>query len=533
MSEQTVYIVRDRDTLGSIAKANDASVLELVSLNRIADPDRIAVGQRLILPAKSAVANVEAEVAEWGALQVRFVDAINRDISGLAVTIDNGVCKPFEMITDGAGLLPAFAVHPDDPPVKISVERAAGGTKEVARIQPTSASQMATLISPKVLVSANLRRHEGPPTPKAIPPQPRPLGQETGTRSPNGHPVHEIAVECPNPQNLKLVANYHLRDFIIAAAKRGNMAPQAIAAIINAEAGTVPKREITETVMDLATGKPKLGKNGKPMIKKRVDPTWRPGEWNALAAANTSSARGLTQFLDGTWIDVAMTEGTHLNARVRKEGWLTTTTIQEQRIKRVKEGKKTVKVVENVPKIVPAFKTSADEFVTAAKGRTLAATLCRSPHITGRATAKGENLQKLLDLRFEPEYAIHAAVDYGMQNVKRLIDAGYNINALNDGDKARVFYMAHHLGFSDAVAFIEETISETRAQLLLEAQVGATSAKKDWAEKNGDEYTLAHRAWLEKFEKDKIKPTEYYCDPSTAIEPRPLLAITASLKKKS
>jgi hypothetical protein len=341
-----------------------------------------------------------------------------------------------------------------------------------------------------------------------------------------------VALECPNPQNLKLGANFELRDFIIAAGERGNMAPQAIAAIINAEAGTVPVRYITDPVMDLATGKPRVGKNGQPLINKRIDPTWRSGEWNTRAASNKSSARGLTQFLDGTWIDVALTEGTHLNARVRKEGWLTTATVQEQRVKRVKEGKKFVKVLESVPKTLLAFKTSTDEVVTAAKGRTLAATLSGKPYITGPATAKGDNLQNLLDLRFEPEYAIHAAVDYGMQNVKRLIAAGYDINALNDADRARIFYMAHHLGFGDAVAFIEETISETRAQMLLEAQVPTESAKQ-WAKKNEEKYTLGHRAWLDDFEKNKVEPSMFFCDPSAEVKPRSLLAITESLRKKS
>jgi LysM repeat protein len=160
---KTFHVVQDGDTLGTIAKAHNTSVVELVKLNRIANPDRIATGQRLALPPAPTKGDVEPDDEEWGVLQLRFVDAINRDISGLAVTVDNGMCKPFDMVTDAMGLLPAFAVHPDHPPVKISVARAAGGTKEVARIQPTRASQMATLVSPKVLVSANLRRHEGPP----------------------------------------------------------------------------------------------------------------------------------------------------------------------------------------------------------------------------------------------------------------------------------------------------------------------------------------------------------------------------------
>lgn len=530
------YTVRPNDTLGAIANANQTSVLELTQLNRIADPDKISVGQRLMLPTRStadAVTDKEKLADDgWGSIQLRFVDALNREIAGLRVLIDNGVQAALELVTDAAGLLPPVAVHPLDPPVKVNVERAAGGTKQVAEIKPANTSQLVTLASPKVKVSGSLRRHEGPPTPKEVPAKPKPLGQETNTRSSNGHPVHEIALECPNPQNLRLLANFSLRDFIIAAAQRGKMTPQAIAAIINAEAGTIPKRYVVRPILDLSTQKPRVGKDGKVLVKKIVDPTWHDGEWNARAAAPGSSARGLTQFLDGTWIDLALTDGTFLNAKVRKEGWLTTKTIQERTTRRVREGNKITTVIEEVPKTVPAFKGNDGQLISAAKGRSLARTLSGAPHITGRATASSGFLQKLLDLRFEPEYAIHIAVDYGMQNINRLIKDGYDINSLNDADKAKVFYMAHHLGYGDAVKFIQETISESRAQHLLEQQVGVADAAQR-AKDNSDNYVRAHRLWLDEYEERKIKLHTYYCDTSGKPEARSLLAITETLKKKT
>ena len=64
--------------------------------------------------------------------------------------------------------------------------------------------------------------------------------------------------------------NEKYRKIIINAAKKYNLAPQALAAKINAEAGT---------------------KKGSQ-------------EWNADARASTSSAVGLTQFLSGTWYEI-------------------------------------------------------------------------------------------------------------------------------------------------------------------------------------------------------------------------------------
>lgn len=83
--------------------------------------------------------------------------------------------------------------------------------KHVATVKPGGAAQHARVISPKVAVKSLLRRHEGPSV-TPMPPKSRPLGEERSTRSAAGNPVHEIAMECPNPQNLKLGANFKYRD---------------------------------------------------------------------------------------------------------------------------------------------------------------------------------------------------------------------------------------------------------------------------------------------------------------------------------
>ena len=77
--------------------------------------------------------------------------------------------------------------------------------------------------------------------------------------------------------------NEKYRRIIINAAKKYNLAPQALAAKINAEAGT---------------------KRGSQ-------------EWNAQARASTSSAVGLTQFLSGTWYEIC-TRSTYSDTLLQK-----------------------------------------------------------------------------------------------------------------------------------------------------------------------------------------------------------------------
>ena len=63
-------------------------------------------------------------------------------------------------------------------------------------------------------------------------------------------------------------------------------------------------------------------------------------------------------------------------------------------------------------------------------------------------------------MRNEPEYAIYASVEYGMQNMKSLRSSFKEIDKLNDSDKAKLFYLTHHLGVGDAKKFIMNKIEE-------------------------------------------------------------------------
>lgn len=99
--------------------------------------------------------------------------------------------------------------------------------------------------------------------------------QATGASAPRGAYAAE---------NLSLGANEQYRDAILEASNRTGMAPQTVAAIIDAEAAK------------------------------------SQGVWQANSKAETSSATGLTQFLTGTWIGEATRPGSLLNQEAKALG---------------------------------------------------------------------------------------------------------------------------------------------------------------------------------------------------------------------
>ena len=511
------YVVKPGDTLSKIAKAHQTSVQELVQLNGIKNPDRISVGQTIQLhPPIQSSESALAEQDDWGTLVVQLFDAVNKPIAGLKVKIE-AIGSFFETTTNDIGAVPAIAIPKGAPPVKVHVERAQGGMKHVATIQPDGSAQLARLYSPKVKATSALRRHDGPPS-TTVPPKPRELGEELATRSKAGNPVHEVALECPNSDNLRLQANFKYRDIVIAAGKRANFVPQAIAAIMNAEAATIAKRFIYEPVIDVKTGEQKRGKNGKLLSLKKQDPDWKPGEWDPRSASPLSSARGMTQFLDASWIDMACDEGSFLNARAKKEKWLTKANIQS-----TKSGKTSVKTV-------AAFKKADATLITASAKRSLARVLAGKPCITGRAKASDANLQALLDLRYDPEYAIHTAADFAKLNLDALRKKGYAIDSLNDGEKAKLAYLGHHLGLGDAVKFIDNTMSAERAGKLLRQQMSKKNYQ-DWLDGAEGDWLLAHRNWLDSYVNKKIVLINFFCDKTSVPDVRSLFAVCDAIKR--
>jgi hypothetical protein len=198
----------------------------------------------------------------------------------------------------------------------------------------------------------------------------------------------------------------------------------------------------------------------------------------------------MTQFVDGTWLAEAERAGTFINQKAQASGW-------------------GAKNSHGNFKIFPDHKSD------------------------------------VLGLRMDAECAIKAAVDYGMNNFDKLASNGYKFSDLNDGERAKILYLCHHLGPGDAPRYLSAAIIADNtywpgkpgqkpkvhyygAKALLEAQVGAVDAARR-ANEHGGNYVAAHRYWLSGFIDDHIRIKNFACDPSKLPGVRPLLDLVSAV----
>ncbi|KXB30578.1 hypothetical protein AT959_14740 [Dechloromonas denitrificans] len=461
------YTVQQGDTLGKIAAQHGVSVDEIAQTNHIRDRNKISVGQRFNIPKKNGKKqpSAQSEGEEWSETVMRFVDSIGRPIVGLAVRL---VVAGNELRakTDASGCISPMRCNNANETIEIHVEKAparGGGEKQIASYAPRPGQQKIQVKSGMHVEKSALRSHEGTPErpPRKLPSTPL---EPLETRTTGGNPLScSVGCECPNDDDLKLGPNNIYRPWVKVAAQRAGLIPQAVAAVMNAEAA-----------------KDKAGK------------------WKEDSKSPSSSATGMTQFLDGSWVAEAVRSGTYLNNKARKEAWL-------------KQDEK-----------------GAWCFVkqdgTLVSGPGLDRKLMKL--FTGKRSASDKNLQKLLNLRNEAEFAIMAAMDYARANLDSLSAKGYAISGLNDTEKARIMYLCHHLGLADATHFIQNDIPEedvfavdkngnkrlkqNGAKKLLTTQLGGEGTEK-WLKKASDNWIKAHRLWLEDFMNRALIPHIFAC----------------------
>jgi LysM repeat protein len=475
--EYDTYVVAPDDTLSKIAQAHGTDSDQLASLNSIRDPNYIYPGQKLKIPKQPSSQEDGDDL--YSELWIRFVDAAGKPIADLSTRVVT-TSSEYHFTTDDMGFIPPVQTQEKSDNAHIFVAKMGGGEKKVATLKSYPGVHQHTLRSPKHKINASLRKHDGLPDHDPSKPIKLEPGDVQHNRDLDGHPVVNVGVECPNKENLRLGANYKYRDYVIAAGKKSGFEPQAVASVVNIEAA---KKMVAVTKTTTVGGKPKT-----------ITRTVSTGEWDADSSNPRSTARGMTQFLAGTWLGEATRPGTFLNQKSVENGWL-----------------------------------KADE--------------------AGRYTVLPDHKNEILDLRMNAEAAIMAAVDYGMSNFKALESSGYKFDKLNDGERAKVLYLTHHLGSGDANRYLagtiveDDTYSEARphyprrliargAKTLLIAQVGTDAAAKR-AKENGDNYVKAHRLWLSNLIDTGVNFKNFACDPTKLDDVRPLLDIVTFVGGKN
>ncbi len=171
------------------------------------------------------------------------------------------------------------------------------------------------------------------------------------------------------------------------------------------------------------------------------------GTWNLHSRNPRSSAAGLGQFLSGTWIEMAERPGTWLNERAQENGWLNSAGRVEQ-------------------------------------------------------NSRGS----LLSLRYDADAAINTTADYARGNIDHLKRKGIRIGD-TPSEFARAAYLGHHLGPGDAVRFLSGGLSQSRAKVLLKAQIGSSNAINR-IQSEGCAAT-AHRKWLNAYVASHVQPERF------------------------
>lgn len=217
---------------------------------------------------------------------------------------------------------------------------------------------------------------------------------------------------------VKLGKNKKYKGAILEASRRTGVAPHAIASMIDAEAAKTSA-----------------------------------GVWNPESKATTSSAQGLTQFLKGTWKEMALRPGTALHESALDSGMI----------------------------------QKAGKHFEVAPGKT----------------------DDLLGLRTDPDLSILTGAEYAKGNLDSLEKAGFITDATTDDEKARLAYLAHHEGLGGAKDFLRGTIPEDRAAELLKANVGEKKAAELTAQEGSAK--AAYTKWLNGYMDKKIVPSRYRC----------------------
>ncbi len=467
-------------------------------------------------------------------------DGLDQPIANLPVKIEMPGQPAIEATTDEKGAVVLPASEKKDGHITVSVKDVGGEHQEVCKIDLAKCQGGGAIVrSPKVKATLPLKPHQQK-APSALPPQPgKPAEQPKkaeaahglwysvsemfGTawhwlhkeshpqdrQPPAGHAGKEAQVakqtinkagnpiiavvgpECPNKENLRLGRNNIYRAEIIKAGERVGLIPQAIAALIDAEAAP-----ITDTIPALnPDGTPKIiqkGKNkGKPVVLV-VGQHWDAHSGNATGAA------GLTQFLVSTWLGQVMKPGYFIHEQSVAKGWVKQEADKQGKLKWV--------------------------FVLA-DGKT-------TP--TPWAHKGDANVKVCLNQRYVPEWSIMAAADYGKANLRVLKDKGFKIFNLNDAEKAKLMYLMHHEGEGAGPLVIANKLShlpkgkfatvEARIRDTFVKQVGEKKAR-NLIEDNGGDIAKAYREWIADYVDRKIIFKHFSCDASKLPEPADALAL--------
>lgn len=244
-TQRNFYIVKDRDTLGKIARENGTTVSELMKINGIKNPNKIAVDQRIALR-REAACGVEA----------LFLDKDGNSIKDLVYRFE--YCgKTVDGKTDPGGKSRRIYTETPEDFVRIRIKRLNGTWKHVATVISQVGNKLVRITGGHLMAEAKAESHPKPaddtkPTPKERPaptyskknaPEPtkdkKELGpQTTPSKTSDGKPLALVKGDIPDLDFLGGYTGEKITDADYdAAAKELGCEVEVIKAIAKQETG--------------------------------------------------------------------------------------------------------------------------------------------------------------------------------------------------------------------------------------------------------------------------------------------------------
>ncbi|MDH6148941.1 LysM peptidoglycan-binding domain-containing protein [Paraburkholderia sp. WSM4179] len=142
-----VYVVQPGDTLGGIARTYRTTTHVLAKMNRLQNPDRLAVGQRLVVSEKKVCAVVPL-----------FIDRDRNPIKGLRYRIESRRASAFEGMSQLNGLGERFITKIEGDVVRILVRKLDGTWKLIHETKASIGEKLVTLKSGKIRLPSGWNR---------------------------------------------------------------------------------------------------------------------------------------------------------------------------------------------------------------------------------------------------------------------------------------------------------------------------------------------------------------------------------------
>lgn len=153
MSSPSSHPVAAGETLSRIAKHYGKTLEELVEINQLKDPNKLAIGQVIQLEKPSEEDDVDTSV------QVMFMDKLRHPIEGIKAMLKfDG--KTQELVSATNGLLPLINTETVTSTVEVWVQNAQANWRKIGETISGESQQWLNMISPGIKFTADLLPHD-------------------------------------------------------------------------------------------------------------------------------------------------------------------------------------------------------------------------------------------------------------------------------------------------------------------------------------------------------------------------------------